>query len=763
MGVISDKYKDCCKPNCDPCCNQKAIYYCGKDIECLNIEKGEEIKDVIRKITTQLCKVSDQAELDTYIDVRDATQTECPTGGYVIEVKTVQGDTLVNSFEICTGGVETELNSLPLGTAYTIDVVKDEGIKILGTNALGVTQYTFTTTEDITYSDGLTLIANNEVDPNVFYHITDRDWYLRGLTPNSFEISGHVIQSCASASMYNVSGANKGVFDNNGSYLVGDKVVWGAQVWENTTGNNTGSLPANGYLVNLIANWTKVVDPSFYTDVVLKANINYEGDWVGKFEDKRGNEVSVPKEEYGTHTPLQGAKIFADWNAEGFKDNKIGYCLNNVSIDGDSTCIIEGNTGGNYYINKTDVISGNNIAMGIGKDVGGNMMFTYIKNNTINKSVVYNSQPIKEGEGYYRGINNNFIGEFNYNSLNNDKITPKDIENNVLYSVVSNQGVGVMANSYIVNCNNNTGITIYASKLHGEVGSNSSLRIYYSSCESNIKNNNVGNISNSSIAGTITFNSTVNITECTSTNISGNTNVSLDKNKAEYIDNNLNVGQIDHCIAETISGNEDITRISGNNSITIKDNKRGNFLSNNSITNKIYENTDFDTIQYNIGSYLEVNSNVTSIINNRAYSISLNDTCTTIIDNQCSRIDSNINCGEMKSNVTGSGIFGNSGLNVVSFNNLGYGIFNVVGVNEITNNCCNKIAEITLTSTSNTVDIKRNTLNGDIQYIDFDTTSAHIDVKDNNINGGIGASVSPNVTISTSITDRPTAFSWLTS
>lgn len=763
MGVISDKYKDCCKPNCDPCCNQKAIYYCGKDIECLNIEKGEEIKDVIRKITTQLCKVSDQAELDTYIDVRDASQTECPTGGYVIEVKRVQGDTIVNSFEICTGGVETELNSSLLGTAHTIDVVKDDGVKILGTNSLGLTQYTFTTTEDITYNEGLTLIANNEVDPNIFYHITDRDWYLSGLTSNSFEISGHVIQSCASTSMYNVSGINKGIFDNSSFYTIGDRVVWGAQVWENTTGNNSGSLPANGDLVSLIVNWTKVVDPSFYTDVVLKANINYEQDWVGKFEDKRGNEVSVPKEQYGTYMPLQGAEIFADWNAEGFKDNKIGYCLNNVSINGDKACVVENNTGGNYYNNKTDAISGNNIAMGVGKDVGENMRFSYIKDNTINKSVINNSQPTSDAPGGYRGINNNFIGEFNDNSLNNDRITPKDIENNVLHSIISNQGVNVIYNSYISDCNNNTHVSIAYCETHGEIKENTSLKLTNTSCKFEISNNSVLNVVRSSIKNTITGNTTINVTECDCTNINGNKNVTFEKNKVYNMNNNMNVPLIDHCECETMAGNEDISRISGNISTSIQNNKMGTYLSNNYVTNVMDGNTGFESIQYNRASFLSTNVNVAIIKSNSCNAISRNNASNEISGNISSKIIDNSNCLRIKSNMTGIGIFGNSDIQEISNNNMMYGIYNVADVNSIVSNCCNKITGITVNSTNNTVDITGNTLNGDIKYIDFDTTSSHIDIRANNINGGIGSSTLPNVTISTSITDRPTAFSWLTS
>lgn len=112
-----------CEVVCDPCKKQPKMYYCGADITCVGVAKGEELSRVIKKIGDKVCQITNQENPLTYVNIEDATEEQCETGGFVVQILQVGSDNLVSEHVLCNGGDFTTTENILCGT----DIVVEEG------------------------------------------------------------------------------------------------------------------------------------------------------------------------------------------------------------------------------------------------------------------------------------------------------------------------------------------------------------------------------------------------------------------------------------------------------------------------------------------------------------------------------------------------------------------------------------------------------------------------------------------------------------
>lgn len=97
-----------CEVVCDPCKKQPKIYYCGADIACVGVTKGEEISRAIKKIGDKLCQTVNQQNPLTYVNIEEATEEQCTQGGLVLQILQVGSDNLVSEHILCNGDGDFE-------------------------------------------------------------------------------------------------------------------------------------------------------------------------------------------------------------------------------------------------------------------------------------------------------------------------------------------------------------------------------------------------------------------------------------------------------------------------------------------------------------------------------------------------------------------------------------------------------------------------------------------------------------------------------
>ena len=618
--------KDACKPVCNPCSKQPEIRYCGRPVDCLDIKKGDSIDQVIKKIGDKLCRVSNYVKDMTHLDIIPATEDLCPYGGYTFNIiNTITGE-IVDSETIC----DEQIMSVYVDGGYISNPVNlnfesGDDIDITG-NYDSTTDVTTITIdfarediEHITWQDGINLISSETVVPNQLYHITDRGWYLEGLTSTSFNIDGHMYVSVAKEQFYTSLGLYKGVWTPYVTipYSIGDMVIYGGKVWINASGGIGSPLS----LHTLDSTWTLQTNSDYYSDVLLKIHVNYEQDWVFRNEDKRGNIIHIPYDVYGTITDHRN--VWSDWNRPMFSANDILVCLNNASDKAPTS--ITRNYGKFSIINNRSKRIEFNIG---GESTANTIVFNnidYFQNNVINARVYENT-----------------ILNFNRNRVF------KDVVRNTISSVVDNEILEVMEdNTEIVSIvfelnricdefsNNTFSYNISNNNFKGEVKDNIELNISNSNLVGIINNDNII-INHSTVAGIIDGNDTTTINWCISKGeIKNNNNISITESTFKNADNNQNVQLLNSVIGQdfsnnmtgyftsnnitfSISGNTYITHCESNRSLSIINNSNIAYLNYNIITGGIESNANLDTITHNMNNgsikYNTVNSGVTGAI-----------------------------------------------------------------------------------------------------------------------------------------------------
>ena len=340
-----------------------------------------------------------------------------------------------------------------LGSIQIVDGTQGSG-KLLTSDVNGLSTWGFSVpTIDITRDDLYLGLTSSTLTKGAIYYITDKKIWLKALDVNLISNSGQRKMTIVRNEAYRSTLPNTyGIWKETGiTYSIGDKVVWGATVWENLTGNvgywDYGSGDY-GWSVSTILgppeDWISISNSNttYYVDKIFDVKYDIIEDFIYSQSDDRGNIIYSQNPIVNTYEPLSIEKT--DWG-DNLTTNNInnGPIVNNIGVVNDNRFC--------GYINQNigNIISNSNISGGISRNTSTNT-------------------------GNYGGIYNNDLGNNSYFG----------ITNNTLF--------------YNIRFNTNSG-GIYANNIQGAITDNSN--------NGNInQNNGIGNIIGNSNAGGIAFN-----------------------------------------------------------------------------------------------------------------------------------------------------------------------------------------------------------------------------------------------------------------
>lgn len=353
-----------------------------------------------------------------------------------------------------------------LNVSYT-DICCDESFSPLpaGYNVVGAT-----------YSEVVTAVSTNSLVVGDIYHLTDKNLFLIATTSGLFNPIGAKVMYCpADYALHTDAYGNvwKGVWRSTGTYAINDLVIWGNQVWKNTTGaagTSTNITTLNG------ANWVLIPSASFtnHEYVLLSFGVYYDvaTDWISRQWDSKGNELGCSKTQWAVISALSNPSDISDWNNPLIRDNKVWAIFNNSYISATYQEIKYNSNVGAIYNNQ--VLAGGFGIAGIFENtntgsiydntkpsIRGNSNKNQIQANSGNEYIVNNSCA--------KAITSNSSSRIEYNS-NNGEIRSNSSGNISLNS--NNGGISQNSCSGVISANNNNGNINYNANL-GSISFNS--------------------------------------------------------------------------------------------------------------------------------------------------------------------------------------------------------------------------------------------------------------------------------------------------
>lgn len=606
-GCGSNHCNNKCKPVCDPCSKQPKILYCGRPVSCLDIKRGDKIDDILKVVGDKLCQLQEDMSQVTYVNIEDATLEQCEYGGYVIQVLDLGSDNLIEQAIICNATPLTfQENGVEVSQALTVNFEDTETISVTAEHDVpsDTTTYSFdlVTTTNITWQEGIDLMDDALVIPNMLYYVTDRGWYLEGVDDENLAIEGYKIERVVKKDYYNSTGSVniKGVWNLDITSLsIGDTVVWGGKVWTNVTGNL--GAPTD-LLFNLNADWAVSNNNIYYEDKLLKIHVDYRNDWVFRQEDDKNNVISIPQSEYGS---FGLNNVWVDWNMPNLYNNHTSIILNNAE---DKSLAIFNNSGpGKIVNNYSKVISGN-----ITKTLFGivfNKIQT-IRNNIVNdvssNECIIFSDNILDSTCSLNIIDNNIVGNICRGIISDNELP--FIEENIMEDTFQNNSkaesfttAGVKNSRFVGDVSNNTFsfLGIANSLITDAMFGNTGIEILKSELGS-VVNNNSTRISNSTIIGA-SFNVSSNITNIITNNLTSNENCTISYTESEDITSNENCTITYNKVTGAISDNVHLAscQIQYNFLHSISDNLEVDEIEGNFLYGSVSNNLRIDKISFN--------------------------------------------------------------------------------------------------------------------------------------------------------------------
>lgn len=611
-----------CAPKCDPCSKQPRIMYCGNNIDCLGVNKGDDLMRVVSKMGSWICEyisleqsstnislteiepgetcthggvtititnadtdaVLQEYDLcnavenpETYLTITETEPTEdCPTGGYSFEVRDYTTNIVEEEYFICKTSSTTYFeNDNEVGTATEFNLQDGENTtiqaSILGdkiTYQVDVTLY-----EDVTLANARALIANNQVKINRLYRITDKDIFLHGMATNKFSQYGMrrqlILPYTAYAPGFPIN--NRGVYNKHihTSANIGDRFVRGSEVWVATVQHSS------------------IVEPTSRTTMgagfIKDDDVQKEVAWF-KVSYSVTNDTIIKQTDYNNNTVI---------NIKG-------------------------------GINMPDSVDECDWALFQHSSAKNNILTRFVNNHLTGYNISNNKLKEFEGNLVTNSVLNNLLETVRNNNLRTlDKNVGGDIVGNTVHFLERNVGFdNITNNMYYQRITSNNSTQISGNKI-----SNSATQV---DITAHIRNNN-----------------TENITDNTTHIIDNNTVPIIAKNRIKEIRGNFS-NEISNNIQETspLTG-----QINGN----ICSGK----ISNNSNCPLIYRNA-VNEVEFNHGCTITGNDGSNSVISkNNMCDINYNRVSFEVYNNTECLILSNANNGGIISNegTDKSGIF----------------------------------------------------------------------------------------------------------
>lgn len=297
-------------------------------------------------------------------------------------------------------------------------------------NLAGGSATTLTNTEaiDLINSAGIKSGTNYliiDVNPTLYgsnsaftYGLTGTNIILKGLDSTHFSSNGH-------GQFYNPIYASYSMWDTNASYLINDKVIFGGQVWVNTTGN-TGDTLGDGYdsasFISLDPeDWAvqPYTDSTLYNCVWDEVEYDLQNDFItSRYEAFNNNLVNNASKTFWFYceiNPIQSFK-WGSFNEFGptvadcrVVDSYFG-CLNTISGNISSVEL----TNFSWIYNMTLINSSNMFNIKISNNSGINS-FTLDTSGELGDITIDNNSTMYDFNNYSGSIN--YINISNYSSM----------------------------------------------------------------------------------------------------------------------------------------------------------------------------------------------------------------------------------------------------------------------------------------------------------------------------------------------------------
>jgi len=446
-GHHNNCYKpNTCAPKCDPCNSQERLLYCGKDIECLGVEKGNELTRVMETFGETICQIQQTLSTDAHIVVTAISAgVVCEFGGVRIDVVEDLTNTVISTNNICNGG-ESE--------PFFIEV---------------------------TYAEAETLISDEELIEGVTYSITDKGIFVQALANNILSSVGERTMRIVKSAYYTPATGIMGVWYSSLNPAINDVAVWGGKVWRSLTGN-IGSADDDITLDS--TNWVliPITNDTYYTSKTFGCVYDFTHDWVSEQWDERGNIMSF------------------DWY---LNNNSLGSSFNFIDItDWGNPSIFNNNCFGIYNNSNETLIYSNKLQGEIAKNSNaGDIYYNSCRNIRDNTNTGYIHNNSNQGELQNNSnvgniADNTCIGIYdntNEGSIERNSNTSTINANSNVGSITYNSNLGSISenlNTSLITLNTNLG-DINDNSNDGQIASNSNKGAIYS-------NSNDGEISSNS-------------------------------------------------------------------------------------------------------------------------------------------------------------------------------------------------------------------------------------------------------------------------
>lgn len=320
-----------------------------------------------------------------------------------------------------------------------------------------------------TYAQMAALIAAEELNPFLWYKITDRGdngLVFRAAAANRLESDGVRYMLCPATYAVGLDAYDNdwiGVWNATKQLTAteGQLCIWNGLVW--TAGavlsGDSPSTESSGWTVIPKATFTN----SEYIEMIFNVIYDFDNDWINKQWDTKGNEIGCDFVTFNSavELPANGCDI-TDWN----KSTDGNLFFNNDCI------AISNNNCTDLYSNRTLTIINNNCTLGILENIipgdisynecsaeikqnnnsgviGGNVC-NYISNNKNNGNIVSNSINSDIKYNFNNGqISQNvgLINDISYN-YNNDDIISNTVVGEISISIYHNINNGKVTGTW---------------------------------------------------------------------------------------------------------------------------------------------------------------------------------------------------------------------------------------------------------------------------------------------------------------------------
>jgi hypothetical protein len=209
----------------------------------------------------------------------------------------------------------------------------------------------------VTRAEAEALVDTSGIEVGAQYFISDRGILLIGVSQDTFSSFGSRLMPIVLPSYYGPSfpAGHLGIYDTTLTPSIGNTVLWGGRVWENTSGN-VGSIVSEITLSPL--DWAQIAtsNTTYYVEKVFSITYDFQNDWVSSQSDDQGNTFGIPFDLETTLTYGYNWCDLSDWGKPFMLRNICYGAFNNKGI-----LVVNNKIPGHISENGGDVVFNTNL------------------------------------------------------------------------------------------------------------------------------------------------------------------------------------------------------------------------------------------------------------------------------------------------------------------------------------------------------------------------------------------------------------------